>query len=823
LPSKDLGLFLELAKRLPEHRCVLAAVTCKEQERYIEEIKEQARRSGTRAEVHFDLPRAEIASLVGRAGIYVHTARIEGQSHATPIGGPMSIAEAMATGAHVLVRDAPSLVDYVGDAGVPYRDVDHAAAIIRGTEAWSDAEWREAWRRSVDRAFFRHADELALRPVFEDWVHILQSERARSDRGGHGADYRLVSASGGVDAQWYLERYADVAASGVDPIAHYLERGWREGRDPSPRFSTSGYLAANRDVAQAACNPLVHYLRYGQREGRSFSARPASPRNVPGRSMVSAAFDRRFYLVRNPDVAGTGMDPVDHYLEQGAREGRDPTPEFVTSYYVSRYPDVMQSGLNPFAHYLEIGRREGRSPSPLSAGDPTFDALCEMLRLTPSDVAATLAERRRDVRERLESGILGQMVARAGELEPLVHQSSAAAMRTGFPPFTADHMALVVAMHRLQTAANWQRARAVVVTRASETRGYARVAGHLARALAELYGPDEIVVVLTESSRVFARGWFPDGCRFVDFAGAAEELPAQSQERLLVEFLRSLRPAAVFNVHSAVLWRAMSPFGSALAFSTALYAYLFCSNLDAHGYQIGYPVTHFYRHFDLFRAVVTDSHHLADELRARFQIPPGQTGKLVAVETPVTEAISLAPWPSQSADRRRQVFWAGRLDRQKRVDVVMSLASRMPDVDFRVWGEPVVDGVDGQLRIPGNVLMEGVYKEFTQLPLERCDAWLYTSQWDGVGTILLDVVAAGIPLVGPLAGGTGEVLLEGLCHRIAGVEDVDGFERAIREVLDDPPAARARASELREVLRARRAPAVYREAVRELLAADGIE
>jgi glycosyltransferase involved in cell wall biosynthesis len=74
-----------------------------------------------------------------------------------------------------------------------------------------------------------------------------------------------------------------------------------------------------------------------------------------------------------------------------------------------------------------------------------------------------------------------------------------------------------------------------------------------------------------------------------------------------------------------------------------------------------------------------------------------------------------------------------------------------------------------------------------------------------------------------LAGGTGEVLLEGLCHRIAGVEDVDGFERAIREVLDDPPAARARASELREVLRARRAPAVYREAVRELLAADGIE
>ena len=79
--------------------------------------------------------------------------------------------------------------------------------------------------------------------------------------------------------------------------------------------------------------------------------------------------------------------------------------------------------------------------------------MCEMLRLAPSDAAETLARRRRDVHERLETGILGQMVARAGELEPLIHQSWAAAMRTGFPPFT-DHTPLVVAMHRLQTAAN---------------------------------------------------------------------------------------------------------------------------------------------------------------------------------------------------------------------------------------------------------------------------------------------------------------------------------------------------------------------------------
>ena len=38
-----------------------------------------------------------------------------------PIGNPISIAEAMATGAYVLVRDLQPLVSYVGDAGSTYQ------------------------------------------------------------------------------------------------------------------------------------------------------------------------------------------------------------------------------------------------------------------------------------------------------------------------------------------------------------------------------------------------------------------------------------------------------------------------------------------------------------------------------------------------------------------------------------------------------------------------------------------------------------------------------------------------------------------------------
>ncbi|PIU08118.1 MAG: hypothetical protein COT28_21570 [Methylobacterium sp. CG08_land_8_20_14_0_20_71_15] len=73
---------------------------------------------------------------------------------------------------------------------------------------------------------------------------------------------------GGFDEAYYRWRYRDVAEADIDPLTHYLEHGWREGRDPSAYFSTRGYLEQNPDVAQAGVNPLVHFWENGLSEGR---------------------------------------------------------------------------------------------------------------------------------------------------------------------------------------------------------------------------------------------------------------------------------------------------------------------------------------------------------------------------------------------------------------------------------------------------------------------------------------------------------------------------------------------------------------------------
>lgn len=218
--------------------------------------------------------------------------------------------------------------------------------------------------------------------------------------------YRVVSTA--VDAAFYRTVYPDVDRAGLDPVRHYLSAGWREGRDPAPWFSSSAYLDAYADVRRARVEPLFHYLRQGRYEGREVfpsaqtpaagpasiepvetppewsvetvlaAAQPAEPHPeleplpVPAavaeepearqweRELLAGEFDAEFYLTAHPDIAASGMDPLEHFLVTGWREGRDPHPRFSVKDYLETYPDIAHAGMNPFVHYVRTGRAEGR-------------------------------------------------------------------------------------------------------------------------------------------------------------------------------------------------------------------------------------------------------------------------------------------------------------------------------------------------------------------------------------------------------------------------------------------------------------------------------
>jgi len=85
---------------------------------------------------------------------------------------------------------------------------------------------------------------------------------------------RLITESGLFDEAYYRETYPDVAASGIDPLEHWIDYGFGEGRDPSASFSTRYYSRLMRSGPLGKINPLVHYILEGRARGLSIT-RPA--------------------------------------------------------------------------------------------------------------------------------------------------------------------------------------------------------------------------------------------------------------------------------------------------------------------------------------------------------------------------------------------------------------------------------------------------------------------------------------------------------------------------------------------------------------------
>lgn len=67
-----------------------------------------------------------------------------------------------------------------------------------------------------------------------------------------------------------------------------------------------------------------------------------------------------YYLKQYPDVRRADVDPIEHYVLYGWKEGRNPTPWFYTRAYLKNNLDVAQAEVNPFVHWIKWGKNERR-------------------------------------------------------------------------------------------------------------------------------------------------------------------------------------------------------------------------------------------------------------------------------------------------------------------------------------------------------------------------------------------------------------------------------------------------------------------------------
>lgn len=210
---------------------------------------------------------------------------------------------------------------------------------------------RERYRRGRSK---RRREEDAFR---EAAFAFARHVRATDDRG-------LIIESGLFDEAYYRAQTPGLSGDLASLVDHYLRIGAREGRDPHRSFCGQSYLAKHRDVADAGLNPLAHFLRHGVREGRMFSRSDHELLAVSEAVRIladSGLFDSAFYAAR---YGVPESEALIHYVERGAYDEFDPNPAFRSAAYLRAYADIGTFGMNPLLHYLLYGVAEGRDPAP---------------------------------------------------------------------------------------------------------------------------------------------------------------------------------------------------------------------------------------------------------------------------------------------------------------------------------------------------------------------------------------------------------------------------------------------------------------------------
>ena len=132
-----------------------------------------------------------------------------------------------------------------------------------------------------------------------------------------------------------------------NPLRHYLETGVAAGLSPTPLFDSDFYRS--QIAERVTGDPLRHYL---------------SPDGFPIAS-PHPAIDLDYYSKRNSGFVPSELPLLLDFLMTPQEERVSTHPSFDPQFYLNANPDIRESGRCPIQHFIEHGLREGRQPNRL--------------------------------------------------------------------------------------------------------------------------------------------------------------------------------------------------------------------------------------------------------------------------------------------------------------------------------------------------------------------------------------------------------------------------------------------------------------------------
>ena len=490
-------------------------------------------------------------------------------------------------------------------------------------------------------------------------------------------------------------------------------------------------------------------------------------------------FDTRWYRETYPHYREHTDNPLVHYVLRGWLEGAQPSPRFDAVRYLTDYPDVRAEQFEPLTHFLSHGRFERRRVYALDGakpGAPTQPAIVPPATAKPTLTAPAAAEL-----EDCLNALLRDLTTRCAATGPV----SAIFALPIFGRGGSEKVALSFADVFLRSAPG--KSALLLVT--------------------DFNVADETISP-------------PEGVHILKLDDYARGLDHRARQDLLFRLLQAIRPYLFHIINSDLAWSLLRDRGERVKAHTRVFGSIFCVQRDYDtGEPIGYAATYLPTAQTYCEAILTDNARFAEEGPRLF----GEAGPahIVPVLNPLSwpgDPPIRAARPKRAVTMRRPptVLWAGRMDRQKRFELLCAVAERMPTFQFDVFGGSVTDG-DVKARPLPNVRVRGGFRRSADvLAADEYVAYMHTTHEEGLPNILLEVGSHGLPVVAPDIGGISELIGEDTGYLVSARAEPREYERALRAIVADPAKARLRAERLRALIETNHSWSAFRQAVSAL-------
>ena len=504
---------------------------------------------------------------------------------------------------------------------------------------------------------------------------------------------------------------------------------------------------------------------------------------------LKTAFDPAAYRHRNPDVAADGADPLAHWLRHGLGEGRG-----LPGFEMMRGPAA-----------------ERRRP-----GWERFTWHGEALAFRPGSAFPVDAE------------IFRQIRAQAWH-EPAVNAPGARAI-AGLPRYLAPDLLR-------RDGLDWPALLASLPSRPATmlvmpfllAGGAEKYAADLVAALTE-GEPAPILVLVTDQTAAEAGNWqdlailAPLRAATVVFWPDLFDRFGHANPAILARFANALAPRRLVVVNSRVGLDAVAQFGRGLSQHSQLVCAYFSMGHDGLGAPYG---TRFPRLTLPFAAALTDNRPMAETLQRLHGDMPGPgiaviPPRLVPAPAPVFAARLAARRARAGAPPAgRRWAWVSRIEPFKGTAVLAALADLRPADRFDVYGPGHATAAAAGLDRP-NITCHPPLPDVGAADFTAHDGFLFTSLFEGLPNVVLEMTQHAIPLVLAEVGGLRDTFDDAAAlfvrHAETPAASAARFSAALDRLVAMPAEAVAgMVAAARAAVIARHAPEAHGRAVRRFL------